>query len=404
MKILMLSSTYPRWPHDTLPPFVHELAKRLVTLGLEVTVLTPHIPGASVHDVLDGVPVRRFRYGPDSLEQLAGPGGMMGRIREQPRRLLLVPLFLVALALAISRILRTGQYSLIHAHWLIPQGFIAAFINRLVSHRSIPLLCTSHGGDLFALRSPVFRWARIWLGRTAAHVTVVSQFMREVLIKEGLDASKVSVLSMGVDLKKVFVPQFEVERNPGRLIFVGRLVEKKGVRYLLEAYAHLIKEFPELGIRVIGDGPERNALRALATGFGLDPEAIFMGAKAPAELPALYSSAAIAVVPSVVDGFGDQEGLGLVTIEAMGCGCAVVASDLPAIRDVVVHERNGLLARTGDYKDLAKQIRKLLLNPSLGERLVAQARLDVCERFDWNSITSRYVDLYSSLVAEMKHV
>ena len=266
MKILMLSSTYPRWPHDTLPPFVHELAKRLVTLGLEVTVLTPHIPGASVHDVLDGVPVRRFRYGPDSLEQLAGPGGMMGRIREQPRRLLLVPLFLVALALAISRILRTGQYSLIHAHWLIPQGFIAAFINRLLSHRSIPLLCTSHGGDLFALRSPVFRWARIWLGRTAAHVTVVSQFMREVLIKEGLDASKVSVLSMGVDLKKVFVPQFEVERNPGRLIFVGRLVEKKGVRYLLEAYAHLIKEFPELGIRVIGDGPERNALRALATG------------------------------------------------------------------------------------------------------------------------------------------
>ena len=176
------------------------------------------------------------------------------------------------------------------------------------------------------------------------------------------------------------------------------------MRYLLEAYAHLIKEFPELGIRVIGDGPERNALRALATGLGLDPEAIFMGARAPAELPALYSSAAIAVVPSVVDGFGDQEGLGLVTIEAMGCGCAVVASDLPAIRDVVVHERNGLLARTGDYKDLANQIRKLLLNPSLGERLVAQARLDVCERFDWNSITSRYADLYSCLVAETKQV
>jgi glycosyltransferase involved in cell wall biosynthesis len=347
--------------------------------------------------VLDGVPVWRFRYAPDFLEQLAGPGGMVGRVRDRPWRVLLIPLFLLGLGYAIGRAIRAGEFSVIHAHWLIPQGFIAAAVNRLQGRKRIPLLCTSHGGDLFALRAPLFRLTRSWLGRAVSHVTVVSRYMREVLLKEGLDPNKISVLPMGVDLKEAFTPQLHVQRSPARLIFVGRLVEKKGVRYLLEAYARLLTEFPRLELEIVGDGPERGSLHALAVTLGLEPSAIFVGAKAPDELPGIYSAAAIAVIPSVVDRLGDQEGLGLVTVEAMGCGCAVVASDLPAIRDVVTHAQNGLLARAGDSEDLADKLRSLVTDSALRARLVQQARLDVCERFDWTGITAGYASLYASL-------
>jgi len=221
--------------------------------------------------------------------------------------------------------------------------------------------------------------------------------MQEVLVREGINPGKVSVLSMGVDLKEAFTPQPEVYRSPERLIFVGRLVEKKGLAYLLEAYARLKAEFPRLELQIVGDGPERNALHALATALGFDPAAMFVGSRSPDQLPRLYSSAAIAVVPSVVDRLGDQEGLGLVTIEAMGCGCAVVASDLPAIRDVVTHAHNGLLARAADSDALATQLRMLLTDPALRAKLARQARLDVCERFDWTSISARYATLYAAL-------
>lgn len=389
MKILVLASTYPATAGDATPGFVHELSRRLAGLGHEVDVITPHLPGSAVSEQMDGVSVTRFRYCPDRFEGLVGSGGIVSRLRQRPLRLLLVPFFLAAYLLAIEGALRRRTYDVVHAHWLIPQGLLAAL---LLPRRCLPFVCTAHGGDLFALQARGFRWLRRLVSARAACVTVVSRYMREVLEREGLSGGRLEVASMGVDLESRFAPVAGVARDPQRLVFVGRLVEKKGVSVLLDAFARVHATHPAARLTIVGDGPERARLERQLADLGLDACVEFLGARPQTELPVLYSRAGIAVVPSIVDRVGDQEGLGLVTLEAIGCGCAVVASDLAAIRDVIDAGETGLLARAGDAADLAAKLRLLLDDDALRARLGESARSRLM-RYDWQQVAVGYARL-----------
>lgn len=393
MRVLVLASTYPLGAGDTTPAFVHELCKRLVARGHEVTVSTPHVPGAALVQELDGVRVKRYRYCLQAFEQLVGQGGIVSRLRERPWRTALVPLLLLAMSDAVLRETKRQRYDLVHAHWLIPQGLVAALLRPML--RNAPLVCTAHGGDLFALNGARFGWLRRLIVTRASIVTLVSRHMRDVLAGEGVPDAKLEVASMGVDLIHQFVPVPGVKRDSSRVVFVGRLVEKKGVRHLLEAWQLVLRRHPEAHLTIVGDGPERSALEALARTLSLGAHLEFLGARPPAELPKLYSRAAIAVVPSIIDRSGDQEGLGLVTVEAIGCGCAVVVSDLEAIRDVVTDGCTGLVTRAADATSLAAAIVRLLDEPALRAQLAANARTEAVEKFDWQAVTGRYERLYA---------
>lgn len=395
MKILVLASTYPLGAGDTTPGFVHELCKRLVVGGHAVTVLAPHVPPALEHETLDGVSVRRFRYAPASFEGLVGTGGIVGRLREKPLRSLLILPFLLANVWALLSITRREKFDVVHAHWLIPQGSLAAMMLPLLGDST--LVCTAHGGDLFALRAPAFRWLRRLVLARAAHVTVVSRYMDRVLRAEGASGDRLSVASMGVDLRKRFVPVEGVARHASHVIFVGRLVEKKGVHVLIDAFRTVSDRYPAARLSIVGDGPERTGLERRVTELRLTECVRFLGAQPQASLPALYTSAAIAVVPSVVDRFGDQEGLGLVTIEAIGCGCAVVVSDLEAIKDVVTNGETGLVTVAGDVADLAAAICRLLDDPGLRAMLAGQAGHHALAHFDWDSVAAHYASLFGSV-------
>ncbi len=387
-----MASTYPLGEGDTTPGFVHELCKRLVARGHKVIVSTPHLPGAPTLQWMDGVQVTRYRYCPEFLEQLIGSGGIVNRVRERRWRLLLVPCLLFAMVLALRRACRQDSFDLVHAHWLIPQGLVAALAHGPIHH--LPLLCTAHGGDLFALHGDRFRWLRRLIVARSAAVAVVSRYMRDVLAREGAASHKLHVASMGVDLRSHFVPVSSVIRDPRQVLFVGRLVEKKGVRHAIKAFSRVLQRHPDARLTIVGDGPERESLQELVHELELEEQVRLIGARPPADLPALYSAAAIAVVPSVIDRGGDQEGLGLVTIEAMGCGCAVVVSDLDAIRDVVSDGETGLVTRAGDETSLAAAIVRLLNEPALRHRLADAARSHALASFDWQAATERYERLY----------
>ncbi len=394
MKVLVLTTTYPRWDDDTEPAFVHELNRRLVEHGHEVDVLTPHHPGATTHARMDGVTVLRFRYFFSRYEILAGDGGIVARLRRQKVTVLLLPFFAASFFLHYCRALINSSYDVIHTHWLIPQGLLAATAACLPGHRP-PFIATSHGGDLFALRGRMFRGLRRWVSRHAARITVVSRYMQQVLTGEGVDADKIDVIPMGVDLHNRFHPLPGVERDVTRIIFVGRLVEKKGVRYLLEAFSRLRPHHPTAQLAIVGDGPLREELVNLSDKLDISAHVEFLGARPQAELPALYSRAAVAVVPSVVDALGDQEGLGLVTIEALGCGCAVVASDLPAIRDVIRHSRNCIFALPGDPDDLGAKISDLLV--AAPDRKPNDIEVELIAKFSWETVADRYAKLLNEV-------
>lgn len=386
-RLLVLTSTFPRWVDDHEPPFVFELARRL-TGRFAVTVLAPHAPGAARHEVMDGVEVQRFVYAPPSLERLAYEGGIPTRIRQQPALVLLVPLFVAAQLFATVRLLWRLRPAAIHAHWLLPQGLVASIARRLGGRRS-RLVVTAHGADVHGLRSPLARWAKRHVLQQADAVAVASVALGRELQRQAPGPWTPQVLPMGIDLQSQFVPGPAGARRH-TLLFCGRLVRKKGIETLVRAFPAVLGRHPAWRLIIAGGGPERGRLEALRGELGLDALIRFTGPYRNAELPALLAQSDIAVFPFEQADGGDQEGLGLVMVEAMGCGLPVVAGDVPAVHDVIHHERTGLLTPPRDPAALADAILRLIGDEAFATSLAERGRAFVVERFDWAAVADRY--------------
>ncbi|MEN1960945.1 glycosyltransferase family 4 protein [Luteimonas sp. MJ246] len=392
-RLLILTSTYPRWGGDPEPGFVHELAKRL-TGRFQITVLCPHAPGANPAEVLEGVEVIRYSYASECLETLVNDGGIVTNLRRSKWKLLLIPGFVIVQAWRAWRLLRTRQIDIVHAHWLIPQGLIAAML-RYLPGRQVPFVVTSHGADLFALTGALLQRMKLLVIRNACAITVVSEVMRERVSKIDGGVNAVRVLPMGVDLRSRFVPAPQVQRSDNELLFVGRLVEKKGLRHLLDAMPKVLRERPDARLVIVGFGPEEAALKQQARMLGVARHVEFLGAVPQANLPDLYRRAAVFVAPFVEAASGDQEGLGLVLVEAMGCGCPVIAGDVPAVRDIL----GGALHRIVKARD-ANALATVILDTLAHQRRdldEAQVlRKFLLEKFDWQSVSDRYAALLES--------
>jgi glycosyltransferase involved in cell wall biosynthesis len=388
-RLLILTTTFPRWPQDHDPPFVFELARRL-TDSFEVTVIAPHIRGALENEQMNGVRIHRFRYAPERLELLAYDGGIPSKLRRNPWLLLLVPGFLLANLLAAYRLLRRIQPHVVHAHWLVPGGLVGSLLQELPA-APFRLVVTAHGADVHLGGGRLGSWLKREVLRSADLITVVSNALRDTL-EERLPSAHFAVAPMGVDLAKRFTPITRPADTP-TLVFAGRLVEKKGVADLLRAMPAILQHVPQTRLLVVGDGPLADELRALSRALDLDLAIEFVGSVPNDALPDIMRKAWLAVFPFRVAEDGDQEGLGLVAIEAMGCGIPVVAADLPAVRDVVTHDQNGWLVPSGDPLAFADAVVKLLTDTQRRTRLAAQARRDALDRFDWSVVAQRYQKL-----------
>jgi len=385
-KLLVLASTYPRWKDDPEPGFVHELAKRL-TDRFQVSVLCPGASGAARAEVMDGVSIVRYRYAPASWQTLVNHGGMVANLKRHPWKWLLVPAFLLSMLLSLWREIRRSRPDVLHAHWIIPQGFVAACLGFL-GVRLPPLLVTSHGADLYTLRAWPLSAAKRYVARRAAKLTVVSEPMRQELLALGADDARISVQPMGVDLAAHFTPDTGVPRSRDEILFVGRLVEKKGLHVLIEALPSVLAEHPAASLTVAGFGPELITHQALVARLGLEDKVRFIGAVAQRELPALYRRAAVFVAPFIEARSGDREGLGLVALEAAGCGCPVIASGLPPVRDAF----DGLpvtLVEPGQGPELASALSRVLDTPGDGGAATA-VRSGLLRRFDWSAVSGAY--------------
>jgi glycosyltransferase involved in cell wall biosynthesis len=394
-QVLVLTSTFPRWEGDREPPFVFELSKRLAK-DFDVCVLAPHAPGASQEEVLTGIKVIRFRYFFTHGQTLAYNGGILANLKRQRRNYFLIPFFILSEFICLWRILRTTQVDVIHAHWLIPQGFVAVAA-RAFSRQSPLIVCTSHGGDLFGLSGKLLTKIKRIIINRVDKFTVVSQAMRDYAYQVTM-RHDIEVIPMGVDLVKQFTPRdFHEMYDPHTILFVGRLVEKKGVRYLILAMQEILKAHPQTRLLIAGDGPDKLALLQLAQDNNVASQVSFLGPLENTSLQEQYRRATIFVGPSVVAAGGDQEGLGLVFVEALGCECAVIASDLPAIKDVIIDGVTGLICKQRDSVDLANKVISLLDNPALRLSLGRAGRQHVAGRFDWEIVAHRYADLIHAM-------
>ena len=393
-RLLVLTSMFPRWQDDTEPGFVFELCRRLAA-RFDVRVLAPHAPGAASNEQMDGVEVVRYRYAPQRWETLAYGGGIVPKLRKQPWKWLLVPLLLLAQFRAIRRELRRWRPAVLHAHWIVPQGILAALS---VGRGKRPVLAiTSHGTDLFAFNSaPMRRIKRHALNKAAA-VTVVSEALREAAAGLGVGTDRMHVAPMGVDLHSRFTPDARIKRSTSELLFVGRLAPSKGLNVLLDAIPLIQASRHDVSLTIAGFGPEEAALRAHATRLGIDKSVAFIGALPQSALPDLYRRAAVFAAPYVRTASGEQEGFGLTIVEAIGCGCPVVATAMPGLRDII-DAPAGCMAEPGSVNALATAVMRALDDPVDARRRAEEQRREILAKFDWIVVAERYAELIGHTV------
>ena len=391
-----MTTTYPLSPQDTQPRFVEYLSANLASTH-QVTVLAPAIQG----DKGDAIKVKcleviRFRYFFSRYEMLCGGDGILENLKRSKLLVLLIPFMIMSQLLYAIWICHKQKIDVIHAHWILPQGLIA-LITSLILGRKIKILVTSHGGDLFALRGSLASTLKMYVIKHSHHVTVVSEAMKSFCINQwGIRESKISVGPMGVNLKHTFKPHGLKQNN--KLVFVGRLAEKKGLGVLIKALKLVGDRSVNFDADIIGGGANLASYESQVARSGLQSSIHFKGALNNKEVVAYLQLASVAVFPFVVASDGDQEGLGLTMVEAMGCECVTIASNLPAVRDVIDDNWNGYLVEPSDPLALADKIEQVLKGDFNRDALVKNARQSVLEKFDWSKVGKTYSQLIENLV------
>ena len=394
LKILFLTSSYPRSEDDHAGVFLRHLAHHLCNRGLSIHVLAPS-DGASGTLTEGQVNVHRFQYFPKRMQKLAYGSGILHNLRESPSLWIQVPFFVAAMGNSLLRLARKERLDLIHAHWLIPQGLLATFSK---SWHRVPVLTTVHGSDAFRLKNGLLdRIKRKVLHKCEAW-TANSHATAEAL---GPDTATIKphIIPMGVDVERFRKGErgrlrSGLNKDDLVILFVGRVVRGKGVEFLLDALSLLPSSLrPKIRLWVVGEGQDADRLQQRTHGASGTLKVRFWGALRNELLPDFYAAADLLVVPA-----SDTEGQGVVLAEAFAARLCLLATRAGGIEEVVEDGVTGMLVQPGDSQALARAIAKLLTDPELRRKLADNGFLRARNDYAWEIVAARFEDLYRGVV------
>ena len=385
LSVLVASTSFPRWEGDFRGTFVWEGCRALAELGVRVRVVAPHAASARTHEVTGGMEIFRPRYFlPERWELLLEtPGGLPVLWRERKLGRWVVFPFLLSHAAAIARLAR--DCDLIHAHWTL-SAFAATLAAPL--HRR-PVVCTVQGSDVYrGLRMPLAGPLGRGALRRARKVIALSKSLADAAAAQGIDPRKTAIIPHGVNAQ-VFSPN-GAPREPV-VLFAGSLIERKGVRTLIQAMALLRRRHPESRLEIIGDGPQRRELSQLAARSGLSDHVRFSGSLPPSEVARRMRRCELFVLPS------REEGQGVAMLEALASGTPCVASNVGGIPEILSPEW-GALVPPEDPQALASAMQEILGRPDRGRAMGKAAASAVRGRYDWPVITRRVLAVYGEVL------
>jgi glycosyltransferase involved in cell wall biosynthesis len=399
VRILIVSTAFPRYPDDPTAKWLVETIGRLAAEGYEFEVLTSAYRGGG-NSTYNGIPVHRFRYFFARWERLTHEESAPDRMRRSVLYKILPLFYVVAGTVAAWRLGRRGRFDIVHVHWPVPHALFG-WAARAAAPRRPKIIAHFYSIEVRWVRHSL----RILTGflrraiTSADRVVAISASTANEI--RAVASSPVEVIPYAVDLphpsRLAALPGAPGTR-PLTLLYVGRLVERKGVRYLIEALPALPAAL-RARVVIIGDGPERDALQSTATTLGVADRVSFRGWVTPEELDRAYTEATIFALPAVVDARGDTEGLGMVLLEAMTYGLPVISTPLGGITDIVEDHRTGLLVPPNDAGAVAAAITSLAQDPALASRLAAAGQEHARVHFSWESVLAAWRALYAGVLA-----
>lgn len=401
-RVVMVATSYPRFPGDTVGTFLEPIAHGLAARGHQVHLVLPWHPrwqrGARDGDVH----FHLFKYAPlPSLNIFGYAGALEADRRLRGAAVVAAPLALAAAWQAVARLARRIDATMIHGHWVVPGGVIAA-----AAAGSRPLVVSLHGSDVFvAERHRLAGRAARWAFGRAGFVTACSDDLGQRARALGADARRSATVPYGVDASR-FRPdpaarprlraQWGVPDDAQVVLGVGRFVSKKGFEYLIDAIARLAPGRPHLRLVLAGDGDLRAAFEARIAGHSLAARVILPGLLLQDDVARYLAAADVVVVPSVRDPSGNVDGLPNVVLEALASGTPLVSTPAGGIASVIRHGQTGVIVPEADVAALSAALARLLDRPAEAAALGEAARRWAEDEGSWSHAIDGFERAYDS--------
>ncbi len=371
MKILMVSEWHPL-SIGGVQRHVRELSKILVDNGFEVAILTKsnnimirngfNVPIYQVKSIIGN----NYLFLPPNLQE-------------------------------VKLILKKFSPDIIHVHHAFTPTPLLTL--HLADKMDIPKVLTNHtiiSNNIDSLFSSMtcngLKVLKYFLSK-ADYIISVSNCAARFIEKIIGDHANNIVIPNGVDVNK-FYPS-KINFNNQIILFVGRLVYRKGVHILLKAFSIVAREFSDVKLRIVGEGYMRGILQFLVQKYDLNNRVEFLGKVSEDKLPEIYREAKIVVIPSLF-----RESFGIVALEAMASGKPVIASNIGGLSEIIIDNYNGILIPPGDPELLADRIIELLNDDKLIFKMGFYGRRIAVEKYSWNIIVKRILEIYNELVSE----
>ena len=386
MKVVSITTAFPRSETDVLIPWIIRLIGLLKEKGVETDVFTSSYCGRK-SETRNNIKVFRFRYFFRKWEKLSHDMSVPEKLKSNRFYFFVLPFFMIFGIISACFYAKKHDFDLIHVHFPFPLALFGIAM-KLFSKK--PLVMTCHGSEVnMAKKNPVFRKIfKRMLGK-ADFITVNSTFMKNE-VEKIIPNKNIEIIPMGAGIGDISDKSTEKkeQKTKTNILFVGRLIEVKGVKYLIDAVKLLDSDKFEL--HIAGDGPEREKLEKPAS-----PNIFFHGYQTGKNLEELYKKADIFVLPSIVDDAGYTEGLGTVLLEAANFSVPLIGTNVGGIPDIIINGKTGILVPQKDHLALRDAVKKLAENPELCATLIENSRKHIEESFSWEVITEKFFDIYS---------
>ena len=403
IKIYSLSTTYPDSAESSKPKFVHVLNKELAKLGVNVKVIVPHTKDSLSTETIDSVLIRRFKYLPENFElnERSIPDEMKRSKFGRVKVALMIGVFFIFTYFECIK----EKPDIIHGHWAFPGGYIAYIVSKLVGSKCV---ISVHGAETPLLKKSKFILKKTISSLNKSHAVIVnSDYTKNEYKKLGVKEDKMTRIypppnfvqhTQDKELLKKFRRKFASD-DLKIILFLGRLVERKGVEYLIKAIPKI--KATQVHVIIAGGGWLMNNLKELVTSLGLDNKVSFFGPPTNEDLGHLHDISDVFVVPSIVDSMGETEGLGLVIPEAMESGLPVIATEVGGIVDVVKNNENGILINQKDSDAIAEAVDKILSNKDFADKLIQNSKKTVNE-FLPSLIAKKHLKVFQEIISSSK--
>jgi len=376
---------------EVLAKWIGELALNLVKSGKDIDVFAPSSRGFPSHS-FHGIWVKRFRYAPKSVEILTQEEGAVFKLKRNPWLVLLVPTFFLLGFISLIRLLKKNNYDIIHVHWPFPMGLFGVLAKKISNGK---LVITFYGAEFTLLRKvPLGDVVLRYIISKADYVTAISTYTKSLVLK--LKKVNVTIIpfTTGFSIDSNSVSRLHKKRKS--ILFVGRLIERKGIEYLIRAIP-LVKESVDVNLTIVGSGLLKEELDDSIDSLKLSSSVKLAGRISDKKLKQLYAACDIFVLPSIVDRWGDTEGLGVVLLEAMSFKKPVVATNVGGIVDIVKHRKTGLLVKEKDPVALSVTIVEILTDEKLWNRLSKSGYQYAKKYFSWDAIIKKTSGIYEKI-------